>query len=243
MATKLPKSMPDSFRFQKKDPGALVKSATHHKKAERLRKGEQEAKKAGDPTRPHLQYLERYQALLHAVKPIEEKTRKEFLAHLGQEKMGPHELIGHLIAQLPRPRLELIFKDERIGTLNRLLGRRPLSKIIDDNESLDDLDIKFKDFVMKKRDLKFTMALQTYKASQALALYFTVIRYAADPKAKKKAHLVSDQEVLDVANAVLREVAAHIVEDMQARKDEFFVVNERKERAIAARPPPRGTKV
>ena len=243
MASKLPKSMPESFRFQKKDPGALVKSATHHKRAETLRANEQAAAKAGDPTRPHLQFLERYQALINAVAPIEAKTRKEFLAHLGQDTMGPHELIGHLIASLPRPRLDLIFKDERIGTLNSLLGRRPLSKIIDDNEALDDLGIKFKDFVLKKRDLKFTMGLQTYKASQALALYFTVVRYAADPKAKKKLHLVSDNEVLDVANAVLRDVAAHIVEDMQARKDEFFTLNDRKDRAIAARPPPRGTKV
>jgi len=236
MATRLPRTVAESLKFKEKQHSPLVKARTHDKKADRLRKAEKDAKKKGDPTTPHLQFLERYKALEHLIQPLEELTKKEFRGKLAKEEVGPHELLGHAISKLSQARLKAIMEDPRIGKLNVLMGRRPLARIVDQNESLEDIGIRFKDFVMKKRDLKFALGLQSYKSAQALAMYFTIIRYAADPKAKKKANLVKDQEVLDIANEIFRDVAAHLIEELQLEKDGFFDVGQRKEKAMAALP-------
>lgn len=236
--SKLPKTLPESFKYKKPEPSPLVKAQVHHKKADKLRKADREARKEEgevDPTKPHLQFLERMKAMVAAMAPREELARKEFRGKLGKEDIGPHEIFGHVIATLPEARLKAILSMKEIGKLNALVLRpaRAIQKVIDDNEALQDLGISFRDFTAKRRDLKFGLGLQGYKSSQALGLYFVIIWKAADPKVRKGKNLVQDVEVLDLANQILREVATHIVEDMQVNKDKFLEVGNRRKIAEA----------
>jgi hypothetical protein len=107
--------------------------------------------------------------------------------------------------------------------------------VIQDNEKIADLGITWATFVAKKRDLKFQLGLQTYKSAQALAMYFFIIEAAASPKVRKKANFVQDSDVLTLANDVLRDVATHVIDEMQVHKDRFFDVASRKEDAIMSK--------
>ncbi|MBI1946072.1 MAG: hypothetical protein HYS27_10270 [Deltaproteobacteria bacterium] len=243
--SKLPHTVPESLRLKKPDPGPLVKARTHEKKAEELRtdrkeadealaKAEAEKRRKGAPPvedegpRPHLEFLERWKALEHTVTPIEARARHEWQNRFG-DAPREFEVIGHLIASLPRPRLDALCKDPRIAQLNVVLGHRDLVKVIGDNELLQDLGIDFATFLSAKRDLKFQLGIQTYKSAQALAVYLTVVRAAADPKVKKTKNFVTDREVLDPAGAILRDVTTHIIEEMQGAHDSFFAVGDRKQ--------------
>lgn len=224
---KLPHTVPESLKIVKPDVGPLVKARTHERKAEVLRDQGRKAEE-GEGPRPHLEFLERWKALEHAVGPTEARARHEWKNKLGTEPRE-HEIIGHLIASLPRPRMDSLFKHENIPKLNVVFGHRDLKKIIDDNELLQDLGIDFLTFVDAKRDFKFQLGIQTYKSAQALALYLTVIRAAADPKVRKTKNLVTDVEVLSLAGELLRDVTTHIIEEMQAAHDSFFAVGDRKQ--------------
>jgi hypothetical protein len=241
---KLPYTVPESLKLKKADPGPLVKARTHERKAETLRterrdadqaleKAEAEPRRKGaappedEGPRPHLEFLERWRALEFAVTPIEARARHEWQNRFSKEPRE-FEVIGHLIASLPRPRMDALFKDPHIAQLNVLFGHRDLKGMIEDNELLQDLGIDFATFLSAKRDLKFQLGIQTYKSAQSLAVYLTIVRAAADPKVRKKKNLVSDREVLDLASAILREVTTHIIEEMQGAHDSFFAVGDRK---------------
>lgn len=241
---KLPYTVPESLRLKKPDPGPLVKARTHERKAETLRSDRKEADEAlekaeaqpkrkgavpfeDEGPRPHLEFLERWKALEHTVTPVEARAVHEWQNRFGKAPRE-FEVIGHLIASLPRPRMDALFKDPHIAELNVLFGHRDLKGVIDDNELLQDLGIDFATFVSAKRDLKFQLGIQTYKSAQAIAVYLTVVRAAADPKVRKKKNFVTDREVLDLAGAVLRDVTTHIIEEMQAAHDSFFAVGDRK---------------
>jgi hypothetical protein len=243
---KLPPSVPESLKLKKPEPSVLVKARTHEMKAERLRKQEDEAtrtslveefeakKRRGkdgdddrpDAPKPHLEFLERWKVLEAALGPISEKARKEYVAKLGEEPR-PHQVLGHLLANLPRPRLDALMRDERLPKLNVLFGHRPLQKVVADNELLQDLGITWLNFVDAKRDLKFQLGIQSYKSAQAIALYLTVIRAAVDPKVRKTANFVTDVEVLDLAKELLREVTTHVIAELQGAHDSFFAVGDR----------------
>lgn len=228
---KLPRTVPESLKIQKADPGPLVKARTHERKAEALR--DESRKAATSPEelegpRPHLEFLERWKSLEFTVTPIADRARHEWHNKLGTEPRE-HEVIGHLIASLPRPRLDALFKLPQISALNVALGHRDLRKIVEDNELLQDLGIDWQTFLDAKRDLKFQLGIQTYKSAQALAVYLTVVRAACDPKVKKTKNLVTDTEVLGHAGELLRDVTTHIIEEMQAAHDSFFAVGDRKQ--------------
>lgn len=220
---KLPHSVPESLKLKPKEHSPLVKAKAHEHKAEKLRDDEDAS--------AHLEYLERFKALTEAVKSIDAKARHEWKGLLGVEEMKPHEVLGHMIGTLPRARMDVLFKDERIAALNVALSHRNLNKLIGDNELLEDWGITPATFLSAKRDLKFQLGLQTYKSAQALALYLTMIRAAADPKVKKTVNFVKDEEILDLANGILREVTTHVVQEMQLTQDGFLMVGDR--RAVA----------
>ena len=220
--TRLPKSYPQSLKYAPKEPPSpLVKARTHDGKADALKKD--------DDAAPHLEFLERWSALEQAIEKAKDLAKKEWAFRLAKEDMGPHEIIGHVIATLPKPRTDRIFKDERIGELNLLLAKRQPARIIGDNEMLQDLDITFQKFVAAKKDLKFQLGLQAYKSGQAIALYLMVVRAACDPKVRKVKSLVKDLPVLEAANGLLRDVTTHIIEELQVKHDEFFKVGDRRE--------------
>lgn len=224
---KLPHTVPDSLKIVKPDVGPLVKARTHEKKAEKLR---DEAKRAdeGEGPRPHLEYLERWKSLEFTVTPIEERAKHEYLGKLGHEPKE-HQIIGHLIASLPRPRLDAIMKSPDIAALNVAIGHRDIRKVVEDNELLQDLGIDWATFLDAKRDLKFQLGLQGYRSGQALAVYLTVVRAACDPKVRKTKNFVTDEEVLKHAGDLLRDVTTHIIEEMQNAHDSFFAVGDRKQ--------------
>ena len=241
---KLPQTVAESLRLKKPEPSLLVKARTHEAKAEKLRQQDEEAhreplgpdkkpnprdkpdKSAPQAPRPHLEYLERWKVLDAALGPISEKTQKEYRAKLGEEPKT-HQVLGHLIGSLPRPRLDALMHDPRLPALNVALGHRPLQKIVADNELLQDLGIGWLTFVDAKRDLKFQLGIQSYKSAQAIALYLTVIRAAVDPKVRKTANLVTDVEVLDLAKDLLREVTTHLIAELQGAHDSFFAIGDR----------------
>lgn len=221
--TRLPRSVPQSLRYKpKEEPSPLVKARTHERKAEKIRDD--------DEGRLHLEYLERFKALEHAVEKIKEGAKKEWAFRLAKEDMGPHELIGHLISSLPRPRQDRIYQDERIAQLNAVLAKRNPAKLIGDNELLQDLGITFQTFTTAKRDLKFQLGIQSYKSGQALGVFLVVVRAACDPKVKKTLNLVRDEESLTLAAGILRDVTTHVIQQMQLDHDEFYGVGDRQER-------------
>lgn len=224
---KLPHTVPDSLKIVKADVGPLVKARTHEKKAEKLR---DESKRAdeGEGPRPHLEFLERWKSLEFTVTPIEARARHEYKNKLGSEPRE-HEIIGHLIASLPRPRLDALMRSADVPALNVALGHRDVRKIVEDNELLQDLGIDWPTFLDAKRDLKFLLGFQGYKSAQAFAIYLTVVRAACDPKVRKGKNLVSDEEVLKHAGDLLRDVTTHIIEEMQGAHDSFFAVGDRKQ--------------
>ncbi len=241
---KLPQTVADSLKLKKPEPSVLVKARTHESKAEKLREQEETAnreplgpakKQIGLPKksdekpeapRPHLEFLERWKVLEAALGPISEKANKEYKAKLGEEPK-PHQVLGHMLASLPRPRLDALMRDPRLPALNVVFGHRPLQKVVADNELLQDLGVTWLVFVDAKRDLKFQLNLQSYKSAQAIALYLTVIRAAVDPKVRKTANFVTDVEVLDLAKDLLREVTTHLIAELQGAHDSFFAVGDR----------------
>ena len=240
---KLPQTVADSLKLKKPEPSVLVKARTHEAKAEKLRQQEEEAtreqlgpkKKPGqknddddrpEAPRPHLEFLERWKVLEAALGPISEKAKKEYAAKLGEDPK-PHQVLGHMLASLPRPRLDALMKDPRLPALNVAFGHRPLQKIVADNELLQDLGVTFPVFLEAKRDLKFQLGIQSYKSAQAIALYLTIIRAAVDPKVRKTANFVTDVEVLDHAKDLLREVTTHLIAELQGAHDSFFAVGDR----------------
>ena len=245
---KLPPSVAESLKLKKPEPSVLVKARTHESRAEKLRKQEDEATRdsllqqfedkksrgrpgAGDVDRPeapkpHLEFLERWKVLEAALGPITEKATREYTAKLGEEPR-PHQVLGHLLANLPRPRLDALMRDERWAKLNVVWGHRPMAKVVADNELLQDLGITWSTFVDAKRDLKFQLGIQSYKSAQAMAVYLTVVRAACEPKVRKTANFVTDEAVLDPAKELLREVTTHVVDCLQGAHDSFFAVGDR----------------
>lgn len=221
--TRLPRTVPKSLRYApKEEPSPLVKARTHERKAEKERDAEE--------GKLHLEYLERWRALEHAVGQIKDKAQKEWAYRLAEENMGPHELLGHLIASLPRARQDRIYADPRIADLNVVLQKRNPARLLGGNELLQDLGVNLAAFTAARRDLKFQLGLQGYKSAQALALYLFVIRAACDPKVKKELSLVRDEESLTLAAGVLRDVTTHILEQLQIEHDDFYGVGDRKQR-------------
>jgi len=238
---KLPQTVAESLKLKPPEPSVLVKARTHEVKAEKLRQQEEVAnretlgpkKKPGkddddkpEAPRPHLEFLERWKVLEAAIGPITEKARKEYVAKLSEEPR-PHQVLGHMLAQLPRPRLDALMKDPRLPALNVVFGHRPLQKVIADNELLQDLGVTWMVFVDAKRDLKFQLGIQSYKSAQAIALYLTVVRAAVEPKVRKTANFVADEEVLTLAKDLLREVTTHVIDELQNAHDSFFAVGDR----------------
>jgi len=242
---KLPQSVAESLKLKKPEPSVLVKARTHEAKAEKLRQQEEIAtreklgpidprdrnkapdKNAPKAPKPHLEFLERWAVLEAALGPITEKATKEYEAKLGETPKA-HQVLGHLLAMLPRPRLDLLMRDERLPALNVALGHRPLQKVIADNELLQDLGINWLTFVDAKRDLKFQLGQNSYRSAQAIALYLTVLRAAVDPKVRKTHNFVSDVEILDLGKDLLREVTTHVIAELQGAHDSFFAVGDRK---------------
>lgn len=242
---KLPQTVAESLKLKKPEPSVLVKARTHEAKAEKLRHQEQEAtreklgptdprdrnkppdKNAPKAPKPHLEFLERWAVLEAALGPITEKATKEYAARLAETPKA-HQVLGHLLANLPRPRLDLLMGDERLPALNVALGHRPLQRVIADNELLQDLGISWLTFVDAKRDLKFQLGQNSYRSAQAIALYLTVLRAAVDPKVRKTHNFVSDGEILELGKGLLREVTTHIIEEMQGAHDSFFAIGDRK---------------
>lgn len=228
---KLPHTVPDSLKIVKPDVGPLVKARTHEKKAEKLRDEAKRAQSSPDGDegpRPHLEFLERWKSLEFTVTPIEGRAKHEYQNKLGVAPRE-HEIIGHLIASLPRPRLDALMRSPDVPALNVALGHRDMRKIVEDNELLQDLGIDWPTFLDAKRDLKFQLGIQGYKSGQALAVYLTVVRASCDPKVRKTKNLVSDVEVLKHAGDLLRDVTTHIIEEMQGAHDSFFAVGDRKQ--------------
>jgi hypothetical protein len=241
---KLPQSVAESLKIKKPEPSVLVKARTHESKAEKLRQAQEEAtreklgpkdprarhappdKDAPKAPKPHLEFLERWAVLEAALGPLSEKATKEYVAKLGETPKA-HQLLGHMVAMLPRPRLELLMRDPRLPALNVALGHRPLHKVIADNELLQDLGIDWPTFVDAKRDLKFQLGINEYRSAQAIAVYLTVIRAAVDPKVRKTHNFVSDAEILTLAKDLLREVTTHVIAELQAAHDSFFAVGDR----------------
>jgi hypothetical protein len=219
--TRLPKSLPESFKFEKKQVSNLHKAKVHEKKAEKLRSDKE--------SKPHLEFLERWKALEFSVEEIKKNATKELAYKLGQNAKD-HHLLGHLLASLPKPRLDLIFADERIGKLNLLLAKRTPAKLINGNEGLAERGITHKEYLVAKRDLKFGLGLQAYKASQAVALYLTIVRYAIDRKTRRKVSLMSDDEVMEVANGLMRDIVTHVVDELKIKFEKFYEVGDRSTR-------------
>jgi hypothetical protein len=222
---KLPKTYPNSLKYKDPAPSPLVKAKTHHGKAEELRK---EGGKKGNVI-----FLERWKALEAAMEKMSDKAKKEYLNYHARTDLESWEILGHLIATLPRPRLDRIFKDQRIAELNLRLAKKNLNRLIGDNNYLQDHGINFKAFMTAKRDLKFHLGSQTYKSGMALSLYLTVVRASCDPKVRKSDNLISDAELLEIANGILRDVTTHIVEELQLEVDRFYAVDGRRERVAA----------
>ena len=236
--------MAESLKIKKPEPSLLVKARTHEARAEQLRHqdelahrtplgppqkprhGEKPTKDDPEAPRPQLEFLERWKVLDTALGPISEKAHKEYGAKLGEEPKA-HQVLGHLIGSLPRPRLDALMRDPRLPALNVALAHRPLRQIIADNELLQDLGVGWLTFVDAKRDLKFQLGIHSYKSAQAIALYLMVIRAAVDPKVRKTANLVTDVEILDLAKDLLREVTTHLIAEMQGAHDSFFAIGDR----------------
>lgn len=230
--TRLPKTFPESLRIKREEPTPLVKARVHERKAERIRDD--------DEGKGHLEVLERWKALEACAEEHKDKARRELSYRLGNEDPGPHEVVGHLIASLPQPRLKLLFQSPHLPALNLVLAKRSPARLLGDNEMLQDLGITFAKFTAAKQDLKFQLGLQSYKSAQALALYLFVVRASVDPKVRKRVSLVKDEEVLEPATELLRDVVTHLVEHLQITHDEFFRIGNR---ALRQKGLPRGPKV
>lgn len=220
------------MRFKPKaPPSALARARTHQKKAEGLRDDD-------DAPLAH-EYLERMRALEAAIDDMEAKAKAEYRGKLGKTDVERHEVLGYLLSKLPRARLDLLYKDPRIGTLNMLLHKRRLPKIIGDNHMLQDMGINWGKFQLAKKDLKFHLGSNTFRSSTAIALYLYVVRASVDKKVRKSENLVRDTEILELACGILRDVTTHIVAEMQLKVDTFLTVGERKQAAIARQNRPR----
>ena len=216
--TRLPKSVAASLKFKKQEVSPLAKARVHERKAEKLRKD--------DEKKPYLEFIERWKALEHSVAAIKKKASRELILKLSKDP-SDHLLLGHLIAQLPKARLDMIFKDPRIKDINVMLAKRNPAKLVDENMALRERGIRHATYLNAKRDLKFNLGLQAYKSSQAIALYLSIIRWAVERSAKRSRSLMSDDELLDVANGLMRDIVTHIIEDMQLDHDAFYDVGDR----------------
>lgn len=233
MATRLPYTVPESLKIVTPEPSPLAKARVHERKAEELRKD--------DDSPLFRQLLERMRSLEFAAQQIAVRTASEYRGYLGKDDVKPYELLGHLIATLPRARMDLLFKDPRIGELNVLISKRDLNRLIGDNEMLQEMGLDFQVFLNARRDLRFQLGLNTYRSGQALGVYFTIVRAAADPKVKKTVNLVQDEAILTLADGILRDVTTHVLDEMRIKNETFLDVADRRagaEQARQARMPP-----
>lgn len=218
--TRLPRTYPKSLTITPKEPpSALARARVHERKAERIRDD--------DEGKAHVEFLERWRALEACAEAHADKARRELAYRLGHDQPGPHEVVGHLIASLPAPRMKLLFENAAVPALNQALSKKNPAQMIGENELLQDQGIRHADFLRARQDLRFQLGLQSYKSSQALALYLFVVRAACDPKVRKKFALMKDAEAMEPAGALLREVVTHVVGHLQLNHDAFFAVGER----------------
>ncbi|MBL91575.1 MAG: hypothetical protein CMH56_07150 [Myxococcales bacterium] len=214
MATKLPKTYAQSMRITPKAIKPLAQAAGRHREAR--------AQAQEDDARPHRIYLTRYQGLEALVEANKEKILKELSSLQSYDQVADWEVLAHLLAALPPAMLKRVFALSEIRELSVLFAKRPMRRLLSQNQGLVGVGIDWNRFQGAKKDMRFQLGHNNYKSSIALVLYLHVVRMSCDPKVQKDANFVEDLEVLKPANAVLDYVAESIIQHHRLAIDEFW---------------------
>ena len=151
-----------------------------------------------------------------------DKILKELSMLQGYDAVRDWEVLGHLVAALPPAMLKRIYGLVEIRELSVLFGKRPLPRLLANNQALKAEGINWNRFNTAKKDLRFQLGHNNYKSALALVLYLYVIRMSCDPKVKKQENFVGDDEVLQPANAILDYVTESIVQHHRLSVDDFM---------------------
>ena len=214
MATKLPKTYAQSMRITPKPIKPLAQAAGRHQQA-RAQAQEEDAA-------PHRVYLTRYQGLEALVEANKDKILKELSSLQSYEQVADWEVLAHLVAALPPAMLKRVFGLFEIRELSVLFAKRPMRRLLAQNQALIQVGIDWNRFQGAKKDMRFQLGHNNYKSSIALVLYLHIVRMSCDPTIQKDTNFVGDIEVLNAANPILDYVTESIVQHHRLSIDDFW---------------------
>jgi hypothetical protein len=214
MNRKPPKSYAESLRLTRKPILPLAVAAGRHQEA-------RAQAQAGDQSLNQI-FLTRYVGLEALIKEHREKIVKELSILQSKSDLADWEILGHVLAALPPAMLKRIFALSDISDLNVLFGKRPLRRLLSNNEGLKAAGIDWNRFSVAKKDLRYQLGQNNYKSALALVLFLHIVRLSCDPSIKKVENFVNDNDVLAHANILLEDIAEAIVKHHRLSLDRFL---------------------
>ena len=214
MNRKPPKSYAESMRLTRKPVQPLAVAAGRHDEAR--------AQALQGDEKPNQIFLTRYLGLEALITEHRDKIVKEISVLQSKSDLADWEVLGHLLAALPPAMLKRIFSLSEIASLNVMLGKRPVRRLLSNNEALKTAGIDWHRFNLAKKDLRFQLGQNNYRSSLALVLYLHVVRCSCDPKIRKVENFVNDNDVLQPSNVILEDVAEAIVKHHRLSLDRFL---------------------
>ncbi len=220
---------PKSLQFKPEEVPAAIKARVH-------------LDKAVDVKLPHFRYLELWKGFELLYKTQEKSASKLLANRHGGRAAAELDLIAQQITSLTRPRLEQLLAHQDIPTIMMLMARKNLKKLLGENELLAENGLTEDVWQHAKKDLQFNLKANYWKAGEALARVFYLVRGAADPTVRKTDNLVSDEAILKPAYEVLRFAMRTMMDQLGEDNETFLGVGQRKTVAEQAKLP-KGKKV
>lgn len=219
---------PKSLQFKPEEVSPAIKARVHLERAQEVKQ-------------PHFRYLELWKGFELLYKTKEKPASKILANRQGGRAAGELDLIAQQITSLTRPRLEQLLAHQDIPTIMMLVARKNLKKLLGENELLGENGLTENEWQHAKKDLQFNLKANYWKAGEALARVFFLVRGAADPTVRKTDNLVSDEAILKPAYEVLRFAMRTMIDQDSENNETFLDVGERKaiaEKELAKRKPP-----
>ncbi len=178
---------------------------------------------------PHRRYLELWVGFEAMYKGEQKGAEKLLQNRRGGRAAGEADLVGAALTSLTAPRVQQLLAHPDIPTLNMLLARKNLKRLLGDNEFLQEHGLNEAAYQLAKKDLTFNLKANYWKAAEGLGRMLLIIRGAADPKVRKTDNVVSDAEILKAAYEVLRSALRTLVDQVGESAEGFMEVGSRQE--------------
>ncbi|MEW5852817.1 MAG: hypothetical protein AB2A00_28800 [Myxococcota bacterium] len=205
---------PQSLQLKPEEIPPLIKARTHLAKAE-------------EEKQPHFKYLELWKGFEPLYREQQKGQQKLLANRAAGRSAGDLDLMAACMTSLSRPRVEQILTDQNIPELHAALARKNMRKLLGDNELLTEAGMTFAAWEEARKELRFNLKANYWKAAGAVTRLLFIVRGACDPKVRKTDNLVSDEATLKLAYDLLRFIMRHLVEQLGETNETFLSVGQR----------------